>query len=1251
MQTHSDILPGYREVHSLDPDKLGTVAESVLAVDLHRSSHVVVKRVHPYLQHMPYLGAALRGAALAAQGRSGPLPGLVRVLEVSPPDSSLAIVTDYVEGCSLREFVRQQRGQAGGLPWTYVFSLTQQIIEILRTHREQGLAFHGFIHPGNILLSQQFSETGQRLVLLDDWFLGRALQSYSRQRVIDKRKTLAGVILLGDLQYLSPEQCQESPEITGAADIYSLGILIYYLLSGQHPFDGHEAHDLGLAIQHLQATPIPLLERLPAIPKELSQLVEEMLHKSPGLRPSLEVLSERLRACEHALAAALPFVRERYIGWNGICTQHTGKDTQGHYVTISTTQISHCRDSHLRARDRMIASLNMLTNSNLAGYRKPLGHHNLEQDELYIISEHLAGGTLADMLITQNETSDPERLVRIAEIMRQVAAILRDTHQHSYVYLGLRPSAIWLAPAPDTAYRVLLLESETFRRGFSGEQTISGSDRPEDISPQSTRYAAPEQYYGAATPAADAYSLGFVLFQALNLRPPFATTDLSDLRRRGEPATPLIPAPHDPSVDPELATLTNQLLSAVPRLRPTLADAERRLGLIVARLRQTPRQAPSPPPPATDSRPPLPPRDRPEPAPRHTLPDPLTPPSQPGGARPGRTEEISPQDARLGDGRFPGFSIKCQLGDGGTSNVFQVVELATGQEYAIKEIKLSALRNAAALQRFHNELRFSQMVQHPGAIKCYRITHNSQDGSPWMLMEFIRGRTLRQVISDKRVLSPDEALQYGRWISDVLVSVHGKQLVHRDLKPENIMVPGDKRVDYPIRLIDFGIAKQAQLHQTAVGTVMGTLCYMPPEQCIDAGMVDSKADVFALGAILYEMLCGRQAQQESAVYSYISTKRYEPIPSLPANVQPAIARFVMRMLAFDPALRPTMEEAARTLRNLHRLALHGYGLWLVTSVAGYASQRLRQSALFLTATVLMLGMFAFGSYLAFAANQQQDTRRSLESIEQSFEQRDWSSVLWRTQQIMEGRVLRGEQRTHVQDRRRQAQAEMAAQGSLKLIKRATNYEDAQGYSHEIPAGSVYRAEADARLRALRQDRATALASAAKAAAAEHHCDAWGQGLEQLRKLNPKDGAAEQLSAAGCTPVERPTPSPPVPPKPSPAATVSVSQEVRMLQRAEEALAHGNVDDAFRQAASGLLNTLEGNERARRLVVRGKAACVLSLRQLATRQNNSQFSSDYSVAVDQLLQMGSTYERYYQDLTKYCQKPITNKRPGPPRAAN
>jgi len=1246
MQLSPDPLPGYRVLHSLDPDQQGSVADSVLAEDPARGQPVVVKRLHPHLQHLPHFASALRSAGQwAQQWAPRPSSGLVRVLTLSAKESSLSIVTEYIEGCSLRALVSKQ-APSRRLPWSCIFMLIDKIIDLLLKNQEHGLTFHGYLHPGNILLSNQFAADGQRAVLIDDWYIGRAVQTYCRQRVIDKRKTLAGMMLLGDLRFLSPEQCQELPDITSAADVYALGMLIYNLVSGQHPFESAEAHDLDLAIQQVQTVPGPLQAHEPNIPLALSQLVDETLRKVPAERPTLAALRERLRGCQQGLLASRPFQLETPLGYNGICQQHAGHEAGGTPCVIAQTQITRCQDRHERALDRLAASLYLLNQSNLSGYRRVLRYDRIAHDELFIIAEALPGGSLADMLAAQNDSQDPARISKIVSIMHQVARLLRDTHESNYVYLGLRPSSIWLVPGPDSVppYRVVLLESETFRRGFSGERTISGSDRPEDLSPQSTRYVAPEQYYGAATPAADAFSLGAVLFEALNLRPPFATAELTDLRRRAEPEASLKPAQHDPSIDPELAALTNQLLSPLPRLRPTLAETEQRLLAIFERLRLAPppllpERAPPQSTPAVESQ-----RGQgATPASRSTLPESAAPPrSTPGSLVRGSTEELR-SDAGLGpDGRFSGYRITRSLGEGGNSAVFHVVETATGREFAIKEMKLSSLRNGAALQRFNNELRFSQLVPHPGVIRCHQIYHQA-DSAPWMRMEYIPGRTLRARLTEKRPVTPDEALQYARWISTVMVAVHAKRIVHRDLKPENIILTLDKADEYPIRIIDFGIAKQEQVNQTAVGTVMGTPCYMPPEQCRDAGMVDAKADVFALGAILYEMLCGWQAQNEQGVMSYISTKKYTPIPSLPASLPREISRYVMRMLAYEPALRPTMEEAERTLRNLHKLAIHGYGAWLVGSLASYTSERLRQSALPLITGTLMVSTFAFGGYLAFAANQKQDAKRVWAAIAESDQRHDWQLLMAQTRSELERNNLSDEQRAHVLALHKKAQSEIEAQAAAKSLMKISNYRDAAAQLKAIGADSFYRLEAEARVRLLRDERVAELVRETKEAAARRDCLTWQSKLPALRELSPADEAEQ--AKAGCVVAEKPAPPSA---KPGPGASPAVdkpalSQEAKMLQRAEEALGRGNYDEALKQVVSGLLNTLEGTERARRLVVRGKAACVLSQRSLAETERRRGLVADYNVAIDQLQQMGSSYEKYFQELTRYCQKAAESRK--------
>ena len=151
----------------------------------------------------------------------------------------------------------------------------------------------------------------------------------------------------------------------------------------------------------------------------------------------------------------------------------------GHALCHCPDQITRCQDRHERALDRLAASLYLLNQSNLSGYRRVLRYDRMAHDELFIIARSAAGGSLADMLAAQNDSQDPARISKIVSIIHQVARLLRDTHEHNYVYLGLRPSGIWLVPAPmPGALSRGLAGVRDLPPRFSGERTISGSDRP-----------------------------------------------------------------------------------------------------------------------------------------------------------------------------------------------------------------------------------------------------------------------------------------------------------------------------------------------------------------------------------------------------------------------------------------------------------------------------------------------------------------------------------------------------------------------------------------------------------------------------------------------------------------------------------------------------------------------------------------------------------------------------------------------------
>lgn len=267
------------------------------------------------------------------------------------------------------------------------------------------------------------------------------------------------------------------------------------------------------------------------------------------------------------------------------------------------------------------------------------------------------------------------------------------------------------------------------------------------------------------------------------------------------------------------------------------------------------------------------------------------------------------------------------IGKGGMGAVYEAIQEPIERRVAIKVLHGRYAQEQEIAQRFFNEARAVNIVDHPGIVQ---ISDYGQlpSGVAYLVMEFLKGDTLGQKLkANGGKLGVPEVVRISRQIAAALAAAHEKGVIHRDLKPDNIMLISDPDPEAPgrirVKLLDFGIAKvAAELNQgaaqTAADVVMGTPKYMAPEQCRGAGNVDDKADVYSLGVIMYEMLVGKPpftgAQGEilaKQIYDEPAPLK-EVAPHVPVN----LGQVVHRLLIKNKAERPTMKQVTVELDGL-----------------------------------------------------------------------------------------------------------------------------------------------------------------------------------------------------------------------------------------------------------------------------------------------------------------------------------------------
>jgi serine/threonine protein kinase len=228
----------------------------------------------------------------------------------------------------------------------------------------------------------------------------------------------------------------------------------------------------------------------------------------------------------------------------------------------------------------------------------------------------------------------------------------------------------------------------------------------------------------------------------------------------------------------------------------------------------------------------------------------------------------SPPPLHLGKGtRLGDYEIQNLLGAGGMGEVYRARDVRLRREVAIKVLPAAFASDADRLRRFEQEATAAAALNHPNILAVYQM--GTYEDAPYLVSELLEGETLREQIKRGR-LAVRNAMDYAIQIARGLAAAHEKGIVHRDLKPENLFVTKDGRV----KILDFGLAKLTQPTDgfdhaaptlgdvTEPGVVMGTVGYMAPEQ-VRGQAAGYRADIFAFGAILYEMLAGKRAFQKS----------------------------------------------------------------------------------------------------------------------------------------------------------------------------------------------------------------------------------------------------------------------------------------------------------------------------------------------------------------------------------------------------
>ena len=277
----------------------------------------------------------------------------------------------------------------------------------------------------------------------------------------------------------------------------------------------------------------------------------------------------------------------------------------------------------------------------------------------------------------------------------------------------------------------------------------------------------------------------------------------------------------------------------------------------------------------------------------------------------------NPMSLAPGD-RLGPYEILAPLGAGGMGEVYRARDSRLGRDVAIKVLPPEFAKDESRLSRFEHEAKAAGALNHPNLLTVYDV--GSHDGSPYLVSELLEGATLRRRLAEGP-LSIRKAVDYATQIAHGLAAAHDKGIVHRDLKPENLFVTRDERA----KVLDFGLAKlrlspelvepeaETATSPTTPGTFVGTVGYVSPEQ-VRAEAADPRSDIFAFGAVLYELLTGKRAFKGATAIETLNAILKEEPPELLAtdlNTPPALERIVRRCLE---------KSAERRFHSAHDLA-------------------------------------------------------------------------------------------------------------------------------------------------------------------------------------------------------------------------------------------------------------------------------------------------------------------------------------------
>jgi tetratricopeptide (TPR) repeat protein len=333
------------------------------------------------------------------------------------------------------------------------------------------------------------------------------------------------------------------------------------------------------------------------------------------------------------------------------------------------------------------------------------------------------------------------------------------------------------------------------------------------------------------------------------------------------------------------------------------------------------------------------------------------------------------------------YQIVKMLGEGGMGAVYRAHDIELDREVAIKVIRPELARNAQVLQRFKQELILARQVTHRNIIRIFDL--GQSEGMRFITMEFIQGEDVSQILAGRTKLPAPEAASIIAQVARGLEVAHAEGVVHRDLKPQNIMLDAQGKAS----VMDFGIARSMDAsNMTRTGALLGTPTYMSPEQA-QGVKVDARSDLYTLGIIFYELLCGKPPfEADNPMATLVKRIQEKPTPLI--EVEPTVPKslnyVVMKMLATKPEDR--YQNAAEVLAALDTYEMQRTGRTVLATTSAAA-----QSGIPIKYVIAAMAfLFALGGYLythkLSAPPAQTAARKSVKVLVSDFQNTTGDSV-------------------------------------------------------------------------------------------------------------------------------------------------------------------------------------------------------------------------------------------------------------------